>query len=266
VAFRCALEKRDDDTGNRFLENKTSNRLVREYFLHREEEGKGGRGKPKDKLFLLFNFANMAEKSNMTETARKLYAMCVALCEVRANCAPTPNASDDEATLLREKVKLSTLLAKNQRKLISLASSVKSCVSVFEAVAEKCIIDYDEKDENDGMAVAPAPAPKIQYNQHEISWFCIDAYNRGVNLMYLGDEKNSEVLLASALNMLPHCSGDVRFHANIIREAYSKSCEINERGQHGGGSGNGNGKSSNELRGNSLFVGVCPTAVTPQGR
>jgi len=234
VTFRCILELKDDGQGMKFLEKSSTVKSLSEYFLRREKVNKLNpltdeaelKYEP-DKIFLLYNFANIAENSNMLSTARVLYRINAFLCEKRAN---------GRAVIPSEKVKLATLLAKCQKKRIFISSSVKDCVGIFESVAETCITENNE----------------LEYNACEIGWFCVDAYNRGVNLMYLGDTKNSEILLASALNMLPKCGEDVKFHATIIREAYAKSCEIaamHKKSQ----------RKNSELVGSQLFSGICPT-------
>ena len=174
----------------------------------------------------MYNFANIAENSNMVKTARLLYEMNVRICEKRA---------DGNNIVPSEKSKLATLLAKCQKKRISTSTSVKDCVSIFESIAEKCITEDNS----------------LEYNPYEIGWFCVDAYNRGINLMYLGDTKYSEILLACALNMLPKCGEDIRFHTPLIREAYTKSCEISSLHQAQ--------RKNNELVGSHLFAGICPT-------
>mmetsp|Transcript_14255 Transcript_14255/g.21073 ORF Transcript_14255/g.21073 Transcript_14255/m.21073 type:complete len:1526 (-) Transcript_14255:365-4942(-) len=95
-----------------------------------------------------------------------------------------------------------------QKKLVQLASSVNETVQAFENIAVS--------DKKKSISI---------YNQDSINWFTIEAYNRGINLMFMGDILNAERLLAIALNLLPNCGKEVECHAGEMRLAYHRAVE-----------------------------------------
>ena len=96
-----------------------------------------------------------------------------------------------------------------QRKLIQFASSVNDTVSVFEDV-NKAI-----KEATDNSA---APL----HSTEQLDWFTIEAYNRGMSLVSLGDTTQASRLVAIALNLLPYCSKSVLGYGPEMRNRYGE--------------------------------------------
>jgi len=97
-----------------------------------------------------------------------------------------------------------------QRKLIQSASSSEELLSVFADVNRTFYTSSTTKEE----------VSRHLYSDHEMDWFAIEAYNRGVNLTFLGDLYNAERLITFALNFLPYCSDEVKSHGPEMRHAY----------------------------------------------
>ena len=95
-----------------------------------------------------------------------------------------------------------------QKRLVQLASSVSETVQAFEDIS-----------------VSEGGKSFSIYNQDSLNWFTIEAYNRGINLMFMGDILNAERLLAISLNLLPSCGKEVECHAGEMRLAYHRAVE-----------------------------------------
>ena len=115
---------------------------------------------------------------------------------------PCTNFSKDQIDETSEKVMLS--LGDIQRKLIQLASSINETISIFEDIS------------NSSVQI---------YGKECLNWFAIEAYNRGINLLYLGEIPSAERLLAVALNLLPSCGKEVECHSSEMRLAYHRAVE-----------------------------------------
>jgi len=151
-------------------------------------------------------------------------------------------------------------LGKIQQKILQLSSSMRDVIRVFEDVdkaAKTCVVDSDSSDDI-------AREKKI-YSTEEIDWFTIEAYNRGVNLLFLGSIACAEQLLAIALNLLPMCGEEVECHGAEMRNAYRGAVE-----RKGGAGGNTISSSAGEMI--SLFsteqvssFSDCATSKTMYG-
>jgi hypothetical protein len=97
-----------------------------------------------------------------------------------------------------------------QQKLVQSASSVEKTLSVLGDV-------------NKALTTSSALQNEISsclYSGQEMDWFAVESYNRGVNLVFLGDMYNSERLIALALNFLQYCTDEVKLHGPEMRNGY----------------------------------------------
>ena len=81
-------------------------------------------------------------------------------------------------------------------------------------------------------------------------YFTIEAYNKGLNLTFLGDIANAERLLICALNLLPWCGKEVQSHTSDMNKAYQGV--LNKK----------NDLPASTFNVLSLFGGVVPKACT----
>ena len=96
------------------------------------------------------------------------------------------------------------------------------CLSLFIPSANA----IDEQVRNDTNVKSPptsdfnAKKEVGLYTMDDIDYFAIEAYNRAISLLYIGDFLNAEKLLTVALNLLPHCGKEVVSHGSEIRKVY----------------------------------------------
>ena len=70
------------------------------------------------------------------------------------------------------------------------------------------------------------------YSTEDIDFFAIEAHNRAVSLIFIGDVCNAEKMLTIALNLIPLCGQEVEGYATEIRRTYRGVVE--HRGVGGG--------------------------------
>ena len=63
------------------------------------------------------------------------------------------------------------------------------------------------------------------YSTEELDYFTIEAHNKAVRLVYIGDLPNAEKLLAIAQNLVPYCGNQVESYAGEIRRTYRSVVE-----------------------------------------
>ena len=100
-----------------------------------------------------------------------------------------------------------------QRKIISLCSRVDEVVDVFNAVYDQVKRSSEETQNETTTQIAP-------YKLEDIDFFVVEAHNRAVSLLYVGDFKNAEKLLTIALNLIPYSGKEVKCYAGDIRNIY----------------------------------------------
>ena len=224
INLRCILETKKDHLGLQFFGDSEEAAKFEEFVSS------------SDSFILLNNCAAVAEGKSMHETSKKLYTMSTnaLLHEAmsggdgggkgRKRKAPggdkppqegeskSPNDRESKRARLQQ---FGTIC----RKLVKMSSSTTEAASVFESLTSAAL----------GL---PAPCGTVvsdMFRQEDLNWFCVEAYNRGITCSYFGDEKNSEMLLRSSLNLLPLSSREVSEHGDTIRSAYSRSVEAVER-------------------------------------
>ncbi len=114
-----------------------------------------------------------------------------------------------------------------QRKIIHLSSHVEEVVNVFTS------IDHQVKKSMQQSSSSSPYNSDSQYSQNDIDYFIIEAHNRAISLLYIGDYHNAEKLLTVALNLSPFCGKEVQCHGGEIRKVYRgviqrRSCEDND--------------------------------------
>lgn len=148
----------------------------------------------------LYGCSCRAELSGMPRTSRLLLLACARSIVNSGNGAIDLKGSTSHS------------LGEIHRRLIQLSPSVFGILEVFDEV-------------NKVVAVKARPADYLGYKQSDIDWFTIEAYNKGINLTFLGDISNAEKLLGIALNLLPACGKEVECHASEMRLAYRFAIE-----------------------------------------
>ena len=111
-----------------------------------------------------------------------------------------------------------------QKKIIQLSFSAIDVVSVMENVQKTMETSGHSNiaEENDGMNNKGKSHP---YTIEELDYFTIEAHNKAVSLIYIGDLSNAEKLLAIALNLVPFCGNQVESYAGEIRRTYRSVME-----------------------------------------
>ena len=167
-------------------------------------------------LLNVYLMSGLAEETQMNHTSSCLLHMC-------AKQLPKTG----KFVLLLGDSMLS--LGDIQRKLITSASSTKDIIAVYKEIDELVKKHRDTCRENsDDNELDDATF----YSEDELTWFIIEAYNRGVHQSLLCDWLNAEVLFATALNLLPFGGKEVQCHAKDMRESYqnciSKKLQVSE--------------------------------------
>jgi len=201
LALRCMLELRDDDTCLTSLKyggliellmscdpNNLTN-LLESDAVQIDSTDSFNR-----KLSHLFMCACRAEENDMTASTKTLLQ----------HCSNEMSSAGIKKLLTHQHATLGTI----HKKLVQLSESVAETAEMFNEVTSFCEGKRDQ------------PSTKW-YDQDEIDWFTVEAFNRGINLSFLGDIANSENLLAAALNLLPSCSQEVQCYRQDMTVAYS---------------------------------------------
>lgn len=182
---------------------------------------------PLDRLFLLIP---LAENFGMNETAKTLLKLCAK--HMLHNSSTTNTCMTINSNGERRRTDFSLGLI--QRKIIHLASRVEEVVDVFTSIGEYVKQHSNNSsssfsvdnisdagiDDNNYIQNQNQFTNKYQYNRDDIDYFVIEAHNRAVSLLYIGDYMNAEKLLTVSLNLLPHCGKGVECHGTEIRKVY----------------------------------------------
>lgn len=149
-----------------------------------------------DRVFLL---ATRAEYFGMNESTKLLLSFYV-------------KESNKGGYDIHDVVTSSVSIGLIQRKIINLASRVEEVVDVFNAVYEQV----------KGIAtrVMDTDTQTKPYKTEDIDYFVVEAHNRAVSLLYIGDFTNAEKLLTVALNLIPYSGKEVACYAGDIRNVY----------------------------------------------
>jgi hypothetical protein len=97
-----------------------------------------------------------------------------------------------------------------QQKLVQTAPSVEKALTIFGDV-NKALTEFCGTQSENSTCL---------YSGQEIDWFTVESYNRGINLVFLGDLDNAERLITLALNFLHHCTDEVKMHGPEMRNGY----------------------------------------------
>eukprot|EP00549_Striatella_unipunctata_P025373 CAMPEP_0118724522 /NCGR_PEP_ID=MMETSP0800-20121206/32625_1 /TAXON_ID=210618 ORGANISM="Striatella unipunctata, Strain CCMP2910" /NCGR_SAMPLE_ID=MMETSP0800 /ASSEMBLY_ACC=CAM_ASM_000638 /LENGTH=143 /DNA_ID=CAMNT_0006633107 /DNA_START=181 /DNA_END=612 /DNA_ORIENTATION=- len=99
-----------------------------------------------------------------------------------------------------------------QKKLVERSSLVSDITAVYSDI-------------NNALEVKISGGNDPLYSQSELDWFVVEGYNRGLNVMFLGDVVSAEKILAAVLNMLPFCGEQVKGYSSDIRLAYRRAVD-----------------------------------------
>jgi hypothetical protein len=153
----------------------------------------------------LFQFASQAEANSMIASARILYSSSLELMkdidivshELAGGC---------------KAISVGSLY----RKLIGMSQSVHEIVSVFDTIDRTMTHCMDtKKSEDDATETSSVP-----FSVQDVDYFIVEAHNRAITLIGIGDAKSSEKLLVVAMNLLAHCSKEVESYGSDIRRTY----------------------------------------------
>ncbi len=190
LALSLMIALRDDE----FCSSTLSNRglLMRlERTLHGNEDYGNENAQRATSLAKVIHFASRAECHGMNESAKNLLCLYA---NVEGNVSSKPIS-----------------IGLVQRKIISFASRVEEVVHVF-----KSVYDQVRSSSSDG----DSPSHMSKYEIEDIDYFVVEAHNRAVTLLHIGDYINAEKLLTIALNLIPHGGKEVACHATEIRKLY----------------------------------------------
>jgi len=149
-------------------------------------------------LYRVCLLAAKAESFEMWQSAKNLFSLCV------------QHAIHKEIFFIGNH---EHSIGSIQRKIIHLASKVDEVVNIFESIdklTKRHSLSLPSRNKN-------ANAP---YSKEELDYFVIEAHNRAISLLHMGDRLNAEKLLVVALNLLPSGSKEVGCHGAEIRKVY----------------------------------------------
>lgn len=160
----------------------------------------------------VFQFATHAEAYHMSSSSKLLYSFCIDMLNDRDEMT---TASSVNMTLWHPS--LGTLY----RKLLGMSHSVNEILHVFEKIGKrmKCsCADPSMLDEESDRA--QRTNSNNSFSVQDLDFFVVDAHNRAVTLLSVGDAKSAEKLMVVCMNLLPHCSNEVECYGSDIRRTY----------------------------------------------
>ena len=211
VSLNLLVIMKDDDFALRSLKQGGLSKEIEQY-LKTPENASPCKYHSKDVFICLehtFHVAIQAESKSMMQSARQLYVLCA------------------DALIYKRKTFISSAsnsLGTIQRKILQLSTSVADVISVFDdidKVMKRLPLSSDGDNEN-----------CVSYSVDDIDYFTIEAHNKAVSLLILGDLVHSETLLASALNLISFSGDEVKSHTSDINRTYRT---VIERKGNGGG-------------------------------
>jgi hypothetical protein len=200
LALRCAVEIGDDSESMSFLSDETTLKHLISSCADGNCESLCAAEDRTPTLAYLYVWSRRAEANRMNRTSWTLLNLsCRELVHRRQSC-------------IDDKLQSGALpaLGVMQQKLIQSAPSVENILSVFGDV-------------NKALNTSSAAQKEMSaclYLGKEMDWFAVEAYNRGVNLTFLGDIYNAERLITFALNFLQFCTDEVKSHGPEMRNGY----------------------------------------------
>ena len=176
----------------------------------------------------LFYLISLAENYSLNESTKILLILCA---KYISPCSRSPPSK--EAFRIDKHDTSNFSMGLIQRKIIHLSSQVEEVVNVFTNIdkhirtmnshKDKEVEDKDDVATNTKDRISSSPSNSsllYPYVQTDIDYFIIEAHNRAVNLLYIGDFIHAEQLLTVALNLLPYCGKEVECHGGEIRNVY----------------------------------------------
>jgi hypothetical protein len=151
-------------------------------------------------LAYLYSCAQRAEANRMRKTSWTL---------LNLTCCELLNQRRSHARI-EVQDNLYPTLGAMQQKLIQSAPSVEKALAVFSDVNKALTAFCGVQSENSTCL----------YSGQEMDWFTVESYNRGINLVFLGDLDNAERLMTLSLNFLPHCTEEAKLHGPEMRNGY----------------------------------------------
>ena len=153
----------------------------------------------------LLHFSFQAEAFRMVSSARILYSIClewmksmdIVSYEIPGSC---------------NTISVGSLY----RKLIAMSRSVHEIVSIFDTI-DKTMTNFTNTKSSEKGTVQVSSVP---FSVQDVDYFIVEAHNRAVTLIGIGDTKSSEKLLVVAMNLLAHCSKEVENYGSDIRRTY----------------------------------------------
>eukprot|EP00978_Attheya_sp_CCMP212_P019884 scaffold56383_cov72-Attheya_sp.AAC.1 len=198
LGLRCMIELGDDEACihslvhnelmNTIESSKTCQQLVDR--SSKPESDMCVDGGSTSKLSQMYLLATRAEKLNMHETSKHLLRLCA------------KDLCDNGESTISVKEEIITTLGAIHRKLLEVASLVEETRGIFSDV--DTAVKKHHKSSNNDISSSSSEV-KMCYSSEELDWFTIEAYNRGLSLLFLSDLDNAKTFLEVALNLLPFC-------------------------------------------------------------
>lgn len=225
LALRCLVEIGDDHCCSSSLENHgLANFLQNELISHQVDSDRNdilvpthdASSESMSSILHTYLVACRAENCCMSKTAKCLFSICA-------------NYLSKKKQKYIDQQEKSHSLGSIQGRLVRSASSVREVKKLFEQIYANVLPDVMNLRQGSSSKVTSSCDQDRIYSGDEIDFFTIEAYNKGINLLFIGDALNAETFLATALNMLPICSMDVQIYGAEMRKTYcelieSKSC------------------------------------------
>lgn len=199
LAVCCLVETGDDIQSINFLSDSDTNKYIYSSCAGGEEGSILSEDSSRT-LAYLYSCSQRAEEKRMRQTSWTL---------LNLTCGELLHQRRFQARI-EDQDKFYPTLGAMQQKLVQTAPSVEKALTIFgdvnKALTEFCGVQSENS--------------TCLYSGQEIDWFTVESYNRGINLVFLGDLDNAERLITLALNFLHHCTDEVKVHGPEMRNGY----------------------------------------------
>ena len=214
LALRCLVELGDDNCCIRSLDRYNLASYIQNGLFsdHREKESPRLQLQVKDSsqskispISHLYLVTCRAENRGMLQTAKFLLAII------------TKNLSEKRKLIVDSDGKIYSL-GFIQKKNLKLATNAREVIQIFAGIDS--IIHKNKRCSDPHGYVNGENESNEFYSVEEIDFFTVEAYNRGITLMHIGDLVNAEKLVATALNYLTWCGREIQLYGAEMRHTY----------------------------------------------
>ncbi len=222
LALRCLVELGDDNCCIRSLDRHNLASYIQNGLFSDHHERESSRHQlqvndssqsnisPVSHLYLV---TCRAENRGMIQTAKFLFTIIA------------KNLSEKRKSIVDSDGKTYSL-GFIQKKMLKLATSAREVIKIFADVDS--IIHKNKQCSDPNKYRNGDNESKEFYSIEEIDFFTVEAYNRGITLMHIGDLINAEKLVATALNYLTWCGREIQLYGAEMRHTYRSLIERKE--------------------------------------